>query len=137
MPQAEQRPKKNKWCQKIRKIVVSVSALLSFWLIWYISYVYMFFYIPLRYEFDDDDFTTNIHAAGGIFLAVLDFYTLFALIFFYDPGNVTQKVVDLVYRVNGIDADRIGDKSNEADPENPRFLYSNQDVSYICTEKYF
>ena len=88
-----------------------MSSLLSFWLIWYISTVFLFTYIPLRYEFDEDTMTTHIQAAVAATLAVLDFFTLFALIFVYDPGNVTQEIVDLVYRANGIDAERIGDKS--------------------------
>ena len=55
--------------------------------------------------------STHIQAMIAAILAVLDFFTLLALIFVYDPGNVTQEIVDLVYRANGIDADKIGDKS--------------------------
>jgi hypothetical protein len=89
--------------------VFSVTALLSFWLIYYISSTYLQVYIPLRFLYPDDDTTTTyFQAAGGLFLAILDFSTLIRLIFFMNPGNVDSKVTTLIYEISGIDPKRIG-----------------------------
>ena len=117
-------------------MVVSVTAVLSFWLIMYISWTFLTVYIPLRFQFDDDTFTTYLQAAGGGFLAILDFVTLTSLIFFLNPGIVDSKVEDMVYQINGIDPERVG-PTNQSNMNGQQNLYGPYEVAEICTEKYF
>ena len=103
----------------IRKFFIRVTALVSFGMIFYISTVFIYHYIPMRIAYEENtDYVTKFQIVVSILLALIDYNILFRLLFTLDPGYVTPKMAELIYKVNGVEPEtpmmEAIDKCNEA-----------------------
>jgi hypothetical protein len=84
-------------CLKLKRLVITLTSLLTVGVVGFISYVYLTVYLPIlnmRYNFNGQVGINKAHVAGAIFI-IFPFmiYWVLAQIVLSDPGYVTKKMI--------------------------------------------
>ena len=96
---------------------MSILSIFSFFLIFYISWTYLRYYVPLKSAYSSG----NVERIVSIVFAGVDLYILLRLIFLQDPGFVTSTMVSEIL------------SDYQIDPEH----YVEMELPQLLTEQYF
>lgn len=114
---------------KLLKWLMPLTSLLTISVVTYLTYVYLWAYIPLLHLLAKIrvlgywDFFITARIIVYLFFPLMIFWTLAAIVF-GNPGVIDKAFVSKLYRENGVEEERIGEE------------YTMKEVIEMLTENY-